>query len=224
MWCPGDAVERANVMNQLCNRSPGHSDIQNDRLRAVSVDGSNVVRILLVPGEPQEWCEVTRFIQNSTVLQGSEVEHSQRTIGAHCAEDVLPTRKGNVVDFLVVRYQLRLGHHRVDVPDGAGGVDGTCADDGRVRVIPVETRQRSAIFCVFVVVQHAFHGYFIFFREAPQPQIISCRGQQISFSQIVFWWYPHDLCCWVRMFKLTKFVELSVPLVVLLKFYYLELV
>ena len=85
-------------------------------------NGRQVVGVLLVPGDPQEGCKVGRLVQDGGVFEGPQIEHTEGSVRAHGPEHVLATRKGNVVDFLVVRNELGFGLKFVDVPDGAGGV------------------------------------------------------------------------------------------------------
>ena len=69
VWRPDNTVQGAVVVHELSHRHPGHSDVQDDGLVAVCVDGGQVVGVLLVPGQTQQRGQVLAFIQNSGVLQ-----------------------------------------------------------------------------------------------------------------------------------------------------------
>ena len=50
-----------------------------------------------------------------------------------------------------MRYQLRLGLHLRDVPNRACRIDGRCANDVRIGLVPIKRGERRAEFCVLVL-------------------------------------------------------------------------
>jgi len=173
---PGDAVDDGPVGLQLHQRDVRHPDVQHDGLLGLGVDGGQEVGVLLVPDDAKQRREVGRLVKDRGVLQRPEVEESQRAVGAHRAEDVLPAGEGQVVHLLVVGDQLRARGHRGDIPDGAGGVDGAGAHYGGVHLVPVEARQRRAVLCMLVIVQNSKHFHIVIVVDTPQPEIVSSGG------------------------------------------------
>ena len=67
---------------------------------------------------------LTRLVDDGAVLEGAEIEHTNAPVGAAGYEDVdTICAEADVIDFLVVRYQLRFGGQRGNVPYRASCVD-----------------------------------------------------------------------------------------------------
>mmetsp|Transcript_9537 Transcript_9537/g.22586 ORF Transcript_9537/g.22586 Transcript_9537/m.22586 type:complete len:203 (-) Transcript_9537:360-968(-) len=150
------------------------------------------------------------------MLQAAEVEEADRAVGADRGENLSAARERDVVHLLVVRDQLRLCLPGLDVPDGAGGIDGGGADDGGVRLVPVERRQRRTELTVLVIVEELAHldggGRGPALLHLPNPQIISRRRKQVRpVSHLV--WNPHDLGCRVRVVEHCRFLKRSFCLI-----------
>ena len=153
--------------------------------------------------------------------------------------------------------RLHLGY----VPDGARRVNGRGANDGGVRLVPVERRERRAELGVLIlqsasgaggqggrgehthwragakrrrapqvgaarrppgrvgaggcaahVVQQAVQTHGLVVLDRPEPQVVSCGGQQVAPSSDRIW-YPHDLRGGVRVLEAADFLELELLLV-----------
>ena len=83
-----------------------------------------------------------------------EIKDTDRAVGGDGGEDPR-TAPGDVIDLLVVGDELGVDGLALDVPDGAGGVDGGGADAARVGVVPVEGGERAAVVAVAVAVELA---------------------------------------------------------------------
>mmetsp|Transcript_15700 Transcript_15700/g.54521 ORF Transcript_15700/g.54521 Transcript_15700/m.54521 type:complete len:294 (-) Transcript_15700:197-1078(-) len=142
------------------------------------------------------------------MLQVPQVEHAHRAVRAHRRELVLVPPERDVVHGLVVRDELRLGLLRVDVPNGARGVDRGRADDVEVLLVPVERRQRRAVLALLVVVQQAHLVDLAAVHHLPQPQVVARRCQQILPARIRVW-TPHDLRRRVRVVEQPAREELA---------------
>ena len=83
-----------------------------------------------------------------------EIKDTDRAVGGDGGEDPRAA-PGDVIDLLVVGDELGVDGLALDVPDGAGGVDGGGADAARVGVVPVEGGERAAVVAVAVAVELA---------------------------------------------------------------------
>merc|ERR1719158_1447118 len=55
MWGPGNSIDTGTVVVQSCNWSARHSDIEDDDFTGIHGDCGEIIGVLLVPGEPQQW-------------------------------------------------------------------------------------------------------------------------------------------------------------------------
>eukprot|EP00976_Prorocentrum_cordatum_P027432 556391-Prorocentrum_minimum.AAC.1 len=92
------------------------------------------------------------------------------------------SRNGPTAHLLVVRDELCVHHLLLDVPDGAGGVDGGGADAVRVRLVPVKRGQRRTELAVLLVVQHRLQLHLVSGPRAAAKPLVSpfCDGCPLS--------------------------------------------
>lgn len=82
---------------------------------------------------------VRRLIDNRAVLEAAQIEHPDAAVGTAADEDIDTTgAEPDIVYFLVVRDQLRLGGQCRNIPDGAGRVDAGGDDQTRGNRVPIE--------------------------------------------------------------------------------------
>jgi len=95
------------VSCELSSRYRGESNVEDDDLHLVHLKRGQVVRVLLVPSQPQQGLLVLSLVDNSTVLQVAQIKHTDGTIGTNGGEHIGARRgKGNVEHLLVVCNQL----------------------------------------------------------------------------------------------------------------------
>jgi hypothetical protein len=87
------------------------------------------------------------LINNSAMLQASQIEHANAAIGSARHENVNASgAESYIKDFLVVCDQLSLGRESGNVPDGAGSINATRDDELGRQCIPVERSQGCGMF------------------------------------------------------------------------------
>lgn len=87
-----------------------------------------------------------RLIDDGRMLQAAQIKHTNAAILTTAYEDV--DRVGTepyIVNFLVVRNELRLGRERGNVPYRAGRIDAGGDDEGGIHGVPVKRGQRSGV-------------------------------------------------------------------------------
>lgn len=136
------------------------------------------------------------------MFQASEVEHANATILATAHKDIDAVgAEPDVIDFLVVCDELRLGRQGRNVPDGTRGVNTRCDDETRGHGVPVQGCQRSRMIGRLGIRKQCerreFGGGMVSARAAcdgvamrrlrcsvgrkrPQAKVVSRRGQKVS--------------------------------------------
>jgi hypothetical protein len=112
-----------------------HGDVVGFHFDAGQESG---VGVLAVPGQLQDGPALIGLVLHRRVLEVADVELAHAAVCAHRGEDVALFGKVDVVDLLVMSDELGKNAGFLDVPDGAGGVDGTGADEVAEFGVPVE--------------------------------------------------------------------------------------
>lgn len=135
---PRDCVGARPVPVQLGHRHPGRTYVEHDDGAAVHEQRGHIAEVRAVPRQPEERrVGAGALVDDGGVFLVPEVEDADGAVGRHGGEDPgLPP--GDVVDGLVVRDELRLHDAEIDVPDGAGGVDGGGPDTAGLDLVPIE--------------------------------------------------------------------------------------
>lgn len=110
VWCPGDGINMPRVVFQCANRNGWNSNVYNKNFGRVVRKGGQVVMILLIKRETKKGLSIGLFKDYHGVLHLSGIEHSNTSICANRTEDVFAAvqfGKGDIVNFFVVRNQLR---------------------------------------------------------------------------------------------------------------------
>ena len=86
------------------------------------------------------------FINDSTVLQASQVEHSNTAIGTAADKHINAVgAEPDIKNFLIVGNQLCLGRQCRDIPDCAGRIDTRCDDQAGGYRVPVQRGDRRGV-------------------------------------------------------------------------------
>lgn len=180
VWGPGNGVDAGLVPLQLDDGKGGEADVEDDDLGAIHDDGGHVPGVLLVPSQAdQGGVRLGALVDDGGVLLVTQVEHSDGAVGGDGGEDT-DAAPGDVVDLLVVGDELGVDGLTLDVPDGAGGVDGGGADAFGLRLVPIEGGERPAELRVLVAVEDGLEldGGGVF-GDAPYAEEIAGCGQQV---------------------------------------------
>ena len=148
---PCHGVDASGVSSEFGDGDGGDANVQHDGAARVHLEGREVVGILFVPFQSQQRFQVGSFVYDGGMFETSQIEQSDGAVGAHRGENVGSPREGQVEDLSVVSDELRPCGLGVDVPDGAGGVDGGGTNHGWVVFVPVKGCQGGAVFAVFVL-------------------------------------------------------------------------
>lgn len=142
---PAYRVDRGAVAPKLGDGEHGHADVEDDDFLLVHHDGGQIVRVLVVPGDPQQRALVAALVDDRRVLEVSQVEVPHRAVLPCRGEHAHVLREADVVDGLVVRDELGLNNLLLNVPNRARRVDARSAYHVHVLLVPVETCQRRAV-------------------------------------------------------------------------------
>jgi len=105
MWCPSDAIDARAVIGQASDWGAGNAHIQYDNLDGVHGHGGEIIGILLVPAESKQRLPLHVFVDNGRMLEMTQIEHSDGTVGADRREHISTSSgstEGNIIDFFVV--------------------------------------------------------------------------------------------------------------------------
>lgn len=87
-----------------------------------------------------------RLVDDSAMLQTSQVKHAHTSISTAADKDIHAVRtKANIIDFLVVSNKLSLSGQGRNVPDSASCVNARCDDKTRGDGVPVKRGDRGSM-------------------------------------------------------------------------------
>lgn len=74
---------------------------------------------------------------------------------------------------------MRTKKGNIDVPDGAGGVHGDCADDRGIDLIPVEGGNGRTVVGVLRRVEEPLELGVVVLVDAPETEVVPRGGQEV---------------------------------------------
>lgn len=183
---PRRSIHAPTMPPQLRHRHARHPYIQNNRPVGVHHEGGEVIRILLVPLQPQQGHEVLTLVHNGGMFQTSQIEHPDATVRTDGRKHVLPPGERQIENLPIVSDELRLGRLRRNVPNRARRVDRGRPDDVRIGFVPIKAGEGGAVLAVFVVVQQGFFSVVEgaaargVVGDVPQAEVVAGGGEEVA--------------------------------------------
>ncbi len=112
-------------------------------------DSSHVVRVLLVPGNSDQRRLIITFIYDGWMLEIPKIKVPDWAIFTCWCEHTDVLGKADVVDCLIMGYQLSLDNFLLNVPDCASCVNAWSTNHFDVLRVPIEASKRCTVFRVF---------------------------------------------------------------------------
>ena len=128
MRCPGHRVDATFVVVELGDWVLGLAYVDNRDEVLLHRNNRQIIRVLSIPRQPQQWQRIISVIQHRGMLQIPQIELPGTPVGTDGGEDVGCRGERYVVDLFVVRDQLCVHLPFVDVPDRARRVDARGTD------------------------------------------------------------------------------------------------